>query len=54
MAELSQVPEDDQGIDFDNPAGDGVYPLKEMSTGDHITEDGQPVYVDENGNRVSA
>jgi hypothetical protein len=37
MPELSQVPEDDQGIDFDNPAGDGVYPLKELSTGEHIT-----------------
>jgi hypothetical protein len=54
MPELTQVPEDDQGIDFDNPVGDGVYPLEEMSTGEHITEAGEPVYVDENGNRVSA
>ncbi|HEY7061434.1 MAG TPA: hypothetical protein VII06_08150 [Chloroflexota bacterium] len=54
MPELSQVPEDDQGIDFDNPVRDGAYPLKEMSTGERITEDGEAVYVDDNGNRVSA
>jgi hypothetical protein len=53
MPELSQVPEDDQGIDWDNPVQDGVYPLKEMSSGEAITEDGAPVYVDENGNRVT-
>jgi hypothetical protein len=53
MPELSQVPEDDQGIDFDNPVGEGVYPLKELSSGEHITEDGAPVYVDENGNRAT-
>ena len=54
MPELSQVPEDEQGIDLDNPVGHGVYPLKEMSTGEHITENGEPVYVDENGNRTTA
>ncbi len=54
MPELSQVPEDDQGIDFDNPVRDGVYPLKEMSTGEPISEDGAAVYVDGDGNRVSA
>ena len=53
MSELSQVPEDDQGIDFDNPVQDGVYPLKEMSTGEHITENGELVCVDGDGNRVT-
>jgi hypothetical protein len=53
MPELSQVPEDDQGIDFDHPVADGVYPLIEMSTGAPITENGEPVYVDGDGNRVT-
>jgi hypothetical protein len=52
MPEMRDVSEDDQGIDFDNPVGEGVYPLKEMSSGEHITEDGQPVHVDGDGNRV--
>jgi hypothetical protein len=52
VPELSQVPEDDQGIDFDHQVREGVYPLKEMSTGEPITEDGAPVYVDDSGNRV--
>jgi hypothetical protein len=52
MPELSQVPEDDQGIDWDQEVQPGVYVLKEMSTGEPITEDGQPVYVDADGNRV--
>jgi hypothetical protein len=53
MPELAEVPEDDQGIDFDHPVGDNVSPLKEMSTGAHITENGEPVQVDANGSRVS-
>ena len=53
MAELSLVAEDDQGIDFENSVQDGVYRLKEMSTGEHITEDGQLVFVDGDGNRDS-
>lgn len=52
MPDLSQVPEDDQGIDRDNEVRPGVYTLKELSTGEAITENGAPVYVDENGNRV--
>jgi hypothetical protein len=53
MPELTDVPEDDQGIDFDHPVSDGVYPLIEMSSGQPITEGGEPVYVDGDGNRVS-
>src|SRR4051812_16978705 len=41
------------GIDFDNPEGAGDYPLKEMSTDEHVTEDGAPVSVEVNGNRAS-
>ena len=52
MPELSQVPEDDQGIVWDQPVRPGVYVLKELSSGEAITDDGEPVYVDENGNQI--
>jgi hypothetical protein len=43
----------DQGIDFDKPRAPGVYPLKQLSTGRPIADQGQPVYVNESGARVS-
>jgi hypothetical protein len=53
MPELSQVPEEDRAVDFDKPTPDRTYPLKEMSTGRFITENGALVYVDENGEPAS-
>jgi hypothetical protein len=49
---LSRVPVSDQGIDVAKPVRPGVYPLKEISTGRQITENGLPVLVDEDGARV--
>src|SRR3954471_11646800 len=51
-APLSQVPIVDQGIDFQNPVQPGVYPLREISTGQQITDRGRPVYVDDSGSLV--
>jgi hypothetical protein len=42
----------DQGIEFSATLQGDVFPLKEMSTGKLITEDGEPVYVTSDGNRV--
>jgi hypothetical protein len=42
----------DQGIEYTASLGGSVYPLKEMSTGKPITEEGEPVYVTADGNRV--
>lgn len=42
----------DQGIEFSATLEGSVYPLKEMSTGKPITEDGEPVYVTAEGTRV--
>ncbi len=52
MPELADVPEEDQGIDWDQEVQPGVYVLKVMSSGEAITEDGEPVYVDANGGRA--
>ena len=49
---LEQVPIPDQGIDYWSPLQPGVYPLREISTGRPITDDGRPVYVDREGARV--
>jgi hypothetical protein len=51
-AVLQQVPVADQGIDYAHPLQPGVYPLREISTGQQITDGGRPVYVDEAGVRV--
>ncbi len=51
-AARQRVAEVDQGIEFSATLDGGVYPLKEMSTGKPITEDGQPVYVTSDGTRV--
>jgi hypothetical protein len=42
----------DQGVDFQAAVRGEVYPLKELSTGKPITEDGEPVYVTAEGQRV--
>jgi hypothetical protein len=42
----------DQGVDFQAAVRGDVYPLKELSTGKPITEDGEPVYVTADGQRV--
>jgi hypothetical protein len=51
-ARLDRVPIGDQGFDRDHPVQPGVYPLKELSTGRPIVDNGGPVYVDEWGSRV--
>jgi hypothetical protein len=51
-APLSQVPVVDQGIDFEHPVQPGVYPLREISTGQQITDRGRPVYVDDSGSLI--
>jgi len=51
-ATLREVPVVDQGIDFQNPVQPGVYPLREISTGQQITDRGRPVYVDDSGSLV--
>jgi Bacterial SH3 domain len=51
-APLSQVPVVDQGIDFQHPVQPGVYPLREISTGQQITDRGRPVYVDDSGSLI--
>jgi hypothetical protein len=51
-APLSQVPAVDQGIDFQHPVQPGVYPLREISTGQQITDRGRPVYVDDSGSLI--
>ncbi len=52
-ADRNRVAVVDQGIDFAATARGDVYPLREMSTGRQITEDGEPVFVDRNGARVT-
>ena len=42
----------DEGIEFSATLEGSAYPLKEMSTRRAITEDGEPVYVTSDGNRV--
>jgi hypothetical protein len=51
---LQQVPAADQGIDYWHPLKEGVFPLREISTGRPIVDGGQPVYVDLDGSRVAA
>jgi hypothetical protein len=51
-AARQRVSEVDQGIEFAATLEGSAYPLKEMSTGKLITEDGEPVYVTADGNRV--
>jgi hypothetical protein len=51
-AARQRVSEVDQGIEFSASLEGSVYPLKEMSTGKPITEDGEPVYVTADGTRV--
>ncbi|HZU05698.1 MAG TPA: family 16 glycoside hydrolase [Chloroflexota bacterium] len=51
-ADLRRVAENDQGIDFSATVRGGTFPLKEMSTGRLITQEGEPVYVRRDGTRV--
>jgi len=51
-AARQHVSEVDQGIEFSATLEGSAYPLKEMSTGKLITEDGAPIYVTSDGNRV--
>src|SRR5215218_2839983 len=52
-ADRERVAVGDQGIDFAAAARGDVFPLREMSSGRQITEDGEPVYVNADGNRVA-
>jgi hypothetical protein len=52
-ADRHRVSAGDQGIDFASTARGDVYPLREMSSGRHITEDGEPLYVNRDGGRVT-
>lgn len=52
-ADRQRVAVVDQGIDFSATARGDVYPLRELSTGRPITEEGEPVYVHRDGARVS-
>jgi len=52
IPELRFVPETDQGIGFNEPVDEDVYPLIELSSGKHIAEGGRPVYVNGQGERV--
>ncbi len=52
-ADRNRVAAVDQGIDFSASARGDVYPLRELSTGRQITEDGEPVYVNRDGARVT-
>ena len=52
-ADRQRVAVGDQGIDFSAVARGDVYPLREMSSGRQITQDGEPVYVTAEGNRVT-
>jgi hypothetical protein len=42
----------DQGIDFESPLRPGVFPLRQLSTGQQIAENGQLLWVDGEGRRV--
>jgi hypothetical protein len=52
-ADRQRVTTGDQGIDFAGAARGEVFPLREMSSGRHITENGEPVYVNREGNRIT-
>ena len=52
LPERNAIPLADQGIDFENPLRPGVYPLRQLSTGQQITEDGQLLWVDGDGHRL--
>jgi hypothetical protein len=52
-ADRQRVATGDQGIDFAAVARGDVYPLREMSSGRQITDNGEPVYVTAEGNRVA-
>lgn len=52
LAERGLVAIADQGIAFDNPLRPGVYPLKQVSTGLPIADNGRLVFVDSEGRRV--
>ena len=51
--ELAQVPVTDQGVDWNKPLYDGIYPLKVMSTGRYIHSHGEQIYVNKEGQRIA-
>ena len=51
--DLATVPPTDQGIDFTNALAANVYPLKVLSRDVYITSNGQQVYVDGDGTRIT-
>ena len=52
LPERAAVPPTDQGIDFAHPLRPGVYPLRQVSSGQQLTERGEPIYVDADGRRI--
>src|SRR4051812_18593922 len=52
-ADRQRVAVGDQGIDFAAGARGDVFPLREMSSGSQITENGEPIYVTAEGTRVN-